>query len=44
MAERVTVWPKAVGLGDELTVVVVAAGLTVWVLVPVEAVKLASPL
>ena len=44
VAVKVTGWPKTDGSGDEVTVVVVDACATVWVSVPVEVVKLASPL
>ncbi|GAA5610955.1 hypothetical protein Spla01_02102 [Streptomyces platensis] len=43
-AVKLTVWPTTEGSGNEVTVVVVAAWLTVWVSVPTEEVKLASPL
>ncbi|MFB8777544.1 hypothetical protein [Streptomyces broussonetiae] len=36
--------PTADGSGEEVTVVVVAAGSTVWVSVPVEGLRLAFPL
>ena len=45
VAVKVTDWPKTDGLTDEVSVVVVAAWLTVWVrAVEVLLVKLASPL
>ncbi|WP_245171369.1 hypothetical protein [Streptomyces decoyicus] len=39
-----TVWPTTEGSGNEVTVVVVEAWLTVWVSVPLEPAKFASPL
>ncbi|MGW3275432.1 hypothetical protein ACWDFH_28785 [Streptomyces kronopolitis] len=44
VAVNVTDSPTTDGSGDELTVVVVDAGPTVWVSVPVEVLKLPSPL
>ncbi|GAA5610956.1 hypothetical protein Spla01_02103 [Streptomyces platensis] len=44
VAVKVTVCPDTDGSGDDVTVVVVAAWLTVWVSVPADEVKLASPL
>ena len=43
-AEMVICWPWTDGFGAEVTVVVVVAGVTVWVSFPVDAAKLASPL
>ncbi|MGR3937096.1 hypothetical protein [Streptomyces sp. BRA346] len=43
VAVMVVDWPTTVGSGEEVTAVVVAALLTVWVSVPLDAVKLASP-
>ena len=43
VAVKVTDCPKTDGSGDEVTVVVVDAWLTVWVSVPLEPVKFASP-
>ncbi len=42
-AVKVTGCPVTDGSGDEVTVVVVAAWLTVWVSVSLEPVKFASP-
>ncbi|WP_033271855.1 hypothetical protein [Streptomyces lydicus] len=44
VAVNVTGCPTTEGSGDEVTVVMVAAWPTVWVSVPTEPVKLASPL
>ncbi|GAO05929.1 hypothetical protein TPA0598_01_02990 [Streptomyces lydicamycinicus] len=44
IAVKVTVSPKTDGSGAEVTVVVVADGMTVWVSVPTEPAKSASPL
>ncbi|OSY39997.1 hypothetical protein BG653_05641 [Streptomyces platensis] len=44
LARNVTGWPVTEGSGSPLTVVVVAAGPTVCVPVPVEGLKSASPL
>ena len=43
-AVKLTVCPTTEGSGNEVTVVVVEAWLTVWVSVPLEPVKFASPL
>src|SRR5918994_998494 len=44
LAVRVTVCPKVEGSGEEVTVVVVGALLTSWAVVPLEGLKLESPL
>ncbi|MGW8969766.1 hypothetical protein [Streptomyces platensis] len=44
VAVNVTDWPTTDGSGEDVTVVVVAAWPTVWVSVPTEELKLASPL
>ncbi|MDT0459518.1 hypothetical protein RM550_28025, partial [Streptomyces sp. DSM 41527] len=44
VAVKVTDWPTTDGSGADVTVVVVDAWLTVWVSVPLEPVKPASPL
>ena len=43
VAVNVALWPNADELADELIVVVVLAGLTVWVNEPVLPLKFASP-
>ncbi|MCZ1012607.1 hypothetical protein O1L68_43785 [Streptomyces lydicus] len=44
VAVRSTDWPGTEGSGEEVTVVPVAAGVTVWVPVPTDAENPGSPL